>query len=336
MKGNPFNPTKMLKHNITNLLNENWQNQPPITAEIDPSNLCNSNCVWCMFKNYRNQVPTSISKNAMTSIIKELGNFGVKAIVFTGGGEPLMNNEVFPEAFHIIKDFKMQCGLVTNGLCIRPYIDNIKETCTFVRFSLDAAKHETYSQLHGLSHFGSASWNALCNDIKECAEEPKLDVGLSFLIHPNNYREVINFYKLGKELNVDYIQIRPVYDPQNPLTPEIIFSVKKDLDLYFYDKPKAYLQMDRFQQFYSKKCHATPLVTVIGADQNVYLCCQTRGNPEYTLGNLKEQSFTQIWHGQKRRQIINKINTTKCPPCRHNKYNQLLNQLQDVDHENFL
>jgi sulfatase maturation enzyme AslB (radical SAM superfamily) len=70
----PFNGLKCLlyKNEICASISENLL--PPVTVEVDPSNICNHNCKWCMFKDFRENTKCVISKNHLKDIIDQIKN----------------------------------------------------------------------------------------------------------------------------------------------------------------------------------------------------------------------------------------------------------------------
>jgi MoaA/NifB/PqqE/SkfB family radical SAM enzyme len=341
MKGNPFLTEKFLLNytmdEVKQLYGKDWWKLPPPTVEVDPTNLCNSRCTWCMFDDYRAGAPDSISPEDMERVIQQLHDFGVKSITFTGGGEPLFNDKVFPQTFHQAHDLGLKIGIVTNGINLIKYAKDIAETCTFVRVSLDAGTPKTLQHLKGTGD----KWDTIMDGIK--ALVGKLDVGVAMLIHPDNYTEVSTFLKLCESLNVDYAEIRPVILPGLILSNEIVGKVMSQIEEFQKTNGKLRIicRTERFDEMtHNKKqfdkCFGTPLVGIVGADLNMYLCCQWRGEKEYSFGNLHNASFKDIWLGEKRRKMVESIDTGTCFPCRYAGYNKVLENLRNCDHEEFL
>jgi len=88
---NPFNSMKVLcwKEQIEGILSGEFKAPP--TVEIDLSNICNHDCIWCNNKRYRKDNPNILNKKILRELIDDLADWGVKAISLTGGGEPMMN-----------------------------------------------------------------------------------------------------------------------------------------------------------------------------------------------------------------------------------------------------
>lgn len=341
---NPFIGSKFIlstsKNYIKNLLNDNWFKVPPISCEIDPTNICNQNCIWCMYKDFRQNNPMSISKRDMKRIIKQLGRMKCKSVTFTGGGEPLVNKEIMHEAFKDVTDNNMKCGLVTNGLLVDEYYPEILSNCTFIRFSVDSSNSITHSLLHGTS---LRDFERITASIKFVCRE-HLDVGMAFLVHPSNYTKVYDFCMLGYDLGVNYVEFRPVLMEGLKLNNKIIDSVLRQIEhaKNMEDNDfRIFTRLGRFDELLGKDkgfttCLSTPLVMVIASDYNVYLCCQTRGIKKFSLGNYGTDSLNTIWNSPIRREIVNNIKVNECLPCRYKSYNVLLEDLLNCTHEEFL
>lgn len=341
---NPFLSSKFLlsvnKKNISKLLTDDWFKVPPVTCEIDPTNKCNNKCIWCMYKDFRTEHPTSISDKIMKGITNELGNIGCKAVTFTGGGEPLVNKDTMHNAFYYVTDNNMKVGLVTNGLLVNQYISEIANNCTFIRFSVDASNKYTHGYLHGVDE---RYFERIMSSISILTEY-NTDVGMAFLVHPDNYNEVYDFCMLGHKLGVNYVEFRPVLMKGLKLDNKIVDSVinqinraKEIEDNNF----RIFTRLGRFEEQLGKdkgfsQCLSTPLVMVLASNHEVYLCCQTRGNERWSIGNYQRDSLKKIWNSDVRKLIVKNINVDDCLPCRYKGYNILLEELLNCTHEEFL
>jgi len=290
-----------------------------------------------MFSEYRRKKPVSISLKDIARVIQQLAEIGCKSLTFTGGGDPLSNPKVFPKAFYEAINSGMKCALVTNGVLIDKYLDAISDTCTYVRVSVDAGNRETYRRLHGRD-----SWAKVWRNLEKLRVHFKGDLGVAFLVHPENYLEVRKFCDLARLHDLSYAGIRPVLLPGYSLSEKIVDSVVGQIKSFRseYDFP-VFTRMARFREVIEKdrgftECLATPLLSVIGADLNVYLCCAHRGNENFSFGNLKKSSFKEIWYGAKRKEIVEGINVDKCIPCRLGQYNIMLGDFKNMAHTEFL
>ena len=84
-------------------------------------------------------------------------------------------------------------------------IPTIVECCTWIRISLGAATSDTFKKCHG-----TADFEKIIENIKEFVRVRKnmnktISIGLSMMVHPDNYHELYEEAKLAKKLGVDYL-----------------------------------------------------------------------------------------------------------------------------------
>lgn len=311
----------------------------PVSVEIDPSNLCTQDCVWCMFKKFRRKHPDSLDPKIMFSLIEELARMDVRAITFTGGGEPLVNPAT-PRAMLTAKSLGIQVGLVTNGdLLDKDEVrDAVLETCRYVRVSLDAGSDETYYKLKHPRFRNQFTRNLeSIQSLIKCGF--KGDVGAAFLIHPDNYSELPELIEKLEGLGVSYLQVRPCIGAKFTLG---IINYSRDVVENYKGKLRIFANFKRFDEIkygmIFSKCVATPLLGVVGADAKMYLCCQYRGVPRFAIGDLSRASFGEQWGKRRHRRVIENIDISRCPPCRYSRFNQIIEEvfLRDKMHKNFV
>jgi radical SAM protein with 4Fe4S-binding SPASM domain len=73
-------------------------------------------------------------------------------------------------------------------------------------------------------------------------------------------------------------------------------------------------------------CHIGPLTTVINADGYIYHCCIQRGMPNFRAGSVLEKPFKEVWWNAQHQQMVGAIDVSKCPPCRYDGYNRLIQE----------
>ena len=289
----------------------------PITVEIDPSNICNADCPWCMFSQYRQASKANLKWETYVKLVYELRSLGVKSITFTGGGEPLMNPK-FNDMISLAKDLGFEIGLVTNGILLNK-VKN-PDYFKFIRVSLDSSNREMYQKVKGIDAFDTVIDN-ISSTIKK-----NPSIGLSYVVGPDNNYNFNEAEQLAKSLGVLYLQIKPAY------LNEGIFSDFKPIKDDLVINTKRHKKTDRLI------CLIAHLVGVVTADSGVYYCCQGRGKINYYLGSVAQESFETIW----RRRLKHKnIAIKQCPPCRYYTYYKRYKELMSdsdifFEHRNFL
>jgi len=335
----------------------------PITIEIDPTNACNEDCIWCCWKKHRADKIT-MSWQLIKRIICNLAMVDVKGLIWTGGGEPLVNENTI-RGIRLAKNLDIENGMFTNGILMTPkIIPTIVECCEWIRISLGAATPETFKKCHGTDDF-----QKIIDNVKEFVKVKKelksnIAVGLSMMVHPENYHELYEEAKIAKQLGVNYFQGKPLNqmgsENQKWWHEKVIPLFKKAREDFEDDNFKvltAQYTLDKYGDkgidFISKitpsleiaekeknRCYVHNFVTAITANGDVAFCKNLRDKKEFILGNLKNQTIEEIWHSDKRKQIIEKINKEGCGVfCQNGRLNQILRKIKTPNkekHPNFL
>ncbi len=142
------------------------------------------------------------------------------------------------------------------------------------------------------------------------------------------------------------MQVRPVYMKGLKFSEKMLSSLEavladaennvKDTNMSFIAFRNRFLEFNG-NDFRPTSCKAHGILSIIGADSKLYLCCQLRGNEKFAIGDLKEKSFPEIWKSKERQDIIEMIDIKRCPPCRYKKYNEIMQYLSsERGHNNFL
>ena len=107
--GNLYSKMKVFhfKEKIDSLPKENNKILAPIHIRIKPTNACNHNCRYCAYRVSNLQlgkdmkIKDFIPKKKMMEIIDDLIEMDVKAVTFSGGGEPFC----YPYLLETVKKF---------------------------------------------------------------------------------------------------------------------------------------------------------------------------------------------------------------------------------------
>lgn len=345
-----FNPMKILYHfeRVADFLM--GKNIYPVTVEIDPSNACNHDCIWCTFELYRSKSKDMMPREILMQLVQDLADNGVKAIIWTGGGEPLLNPATM-DAVKLAAKLGLDMGMATNGALLDKHkCETLVDTHTYVRISLDAAKARTHKSTHRPTS-GRNDFKKIVENMRMLARMKKekgsnVSLGASLLVHPKNYKEIYDAAKLVKEIGFDFFQIKPVVMYRGKQLPKKVFKQAESLA-----KKAQQLSDDKFTVHYItykfkditdekgdygrtyKECLGHPFMCSVGADCNVYLCCHLRGMPMFSFGSLKEQRFKEIWEGKQRQEAIKRIDFRLCQPlCKAHEYNKLLDYMRNPKH----
>jgi radical SAM protein with 4Fe4S-binding SPASM domain len=318
------------------IIHHDFNRRYPIHVEIDPTSACQQNCLRCSYKQnidgqrdyLIHQKGVSIPYSRFKDLIEEMRNLGVLAITLSGGGEPL----VYPRIEDIISKIlseNLKLGIITNlSVNMDP---KLLSRAVWIRVSLDAATRDTYNTLHRPSN--KKAFDLVLDNIQSLsALNTHLDLGVNFLIQPENRHEVLDAAKLVKEAGAKYIRFVPAIATEsidyNKILSEIRPDLLRSLDL-IDDHFHVFVIEERFDALEGQEksysfCYKQEIHPLIGADGNVYPCCLLKYYDRHVLGSILEESFATVWEGPKRRAWLQNLNVDECPPCWFDKTNDFI------------
>ena len=71
-------------------------------------------------------------------------------------------------------------------------------------------------------------------------------------------------------------------------------------------------------------CGFQHFTTYIGADLNVYRCCNTAYNERGLVGSLEKQTFEEMWASHQKRQAFETFDARGCERCQFNHINRTI------------
>ncbi len=345
MNPKQFSSDKILNHLYTVTEWLAGDNPFPITVELDLTNKCNHNCPGCI--GGRCGRDEELSLGDISSVIAQLATLGCKGLIFTGGGEPLCS----PYLLRAMKQASstMDVGLITNGSLLHmSSCETLLDRCTWIRISLDAGSSEMHRRTHGTVDFAQVIANiAMLVSLKKIIGST-CTIGLGYLTGKgtNDPQDMMDFVDGAVSLGVDYAQFRPFLSTNNTED----FSDFTPIDFAPYiakgnNKTEILCSKHKYDSMSNKdttraydKCYGQQFATVISATGDMYLCCHGRGIESMVIGNIRDNSISDIWYSEKRRRVVDSIVLDKCPLlCRADTFNTILWSIKsEKKHVNFL
>ena len=302
---------------LDSLAKENTEIKAPLHIRIKPTNACNHNCWYCAYKADHLQLGQDmverdyIPKEKMMQILDDCKEMGVKAITFSGGGEPF-TYRYFNETIKKIIQNKIPFASLTNGSRLYGEIAELfAYNATWLRVSIDGYDDKSYAIARDVKE---TEFNKLIENMKNFASLPNrsCNLGVSFIIDDKNYHKIYDFSLLMKSIGVDSIKLsgcvvangakenneyHKSFFEEAKLTCQ---KVKKELEDKNFEVFDSYhLLEDKFEKDYSW-CPYSQILPVIGADLNIYPCQDKAYNLQNGLvGSIKEKSFKEFWFDDK-------------------------------------
>jgi MoaA/NifB/PqqE/SkfB family radical SAM enzyme len=325
---NPFENDKVLAHIDYLAAYKHGRVLPPILVELDMTNACNHHCPGCTGGRC---VSATLSLDEAQLILTECADYGVKAVTFAGGGEPLVNPATIEAAEHAAAA-GLHVGIITNG----SFLDTIAArrllaVCEWVRVSLDADGPDMFARTHGAN---AAVYAQVIGNILQAARIKRsgglsCTLGVGFLVGAATRGGMVEAARQFRGSGVDYIQFRPFHGSALDVSAELAQCRRYEQNGYrVVFSPSKFARPSA--RTYSR-CHAAALIAVIQADGNMPFCCHLRECPDICpyLGNALMTPIWQIWESEGRRKILAEFSTDGCMPnCRADAHNRLIERIQ--------
>lgn len=184
----------------------------PSKITLSDSGACNLQCIMCgSGENYRHE-DEEVKRRTMGELKRILPH--LRQIRLTGDGDPFFRTDTreFLETFDPVRYPNVQFIILTNGLLLTPKMwgkirhNNISE----IWVSVDAATKETYEKIRI-----GGKWEKLQDNLRMISEirrEGKVRLfEINMTVMRSNYREIIDFVRLGKKLGCDSIALQRFY-----------------------------------------------------------------------------------------------------------------------------
>ncbi|MCM1326555.1 MAG: radical SAM protein [Bacteroidales bacterium] len=337
---------------IQDILND--KRTAPVYIRIKPTNVCNQNCYYCGSKD--DNVPEErrfdrkamIPWDKMEEIIQDIADMGVKAVTFSGGGEPL----VYPyieDTLELIRQKKIDYSIITNGQALEGRKAELLADAKWIRVSIESAHAKTYAGIRGVNTFDRVIKN-IENFVQQ--KQPWCTVGINCVVTRDNAQEIYDLCKLMAKLGVDNIKLSPLrldgdlgeyHRPIQESVKDQIARAKKECEndhFKIVDKYDGDAGLDAGYHKPYHRCLIQEIFTVIGADCKVYLCHQRAYTKNGDIGSLKERSFKELWFAEDTIKKVRELDACQeCDfRCVFDERNILLNDLMSIDknHINFI
>lgn len=330
------------QHKLDSLPRKYGRIEAPIHIRMKPTNACNHNCSYCAYLNDNLQlgrdmsVKDRIPTEKMAEIVEDCIEMGVKAVTFSGGGEPLC----YPHLADTIRSLAegVSIATLTNGGLLSGEIAEIfSSLATWIRVSMDGWDGPSYAKFRSVSENEFSKVMGNMENFKKLGG--KCFLGVSFVINQDNAEHVYETAHRLRDIGVDSIKFSPCVvsneGRENNLYHAPIFEkvkeqtirVRQELQSPDFEVFDAYHELDeKFDKCYDW-CPHLQIQPVIAADQRVYSCHDKAYNLDSgVLGSIRNQRFKDFWFDNAEK--FHRIN-----PSRHCNHHCVANRTNMLIHE---
>ncbi len=319
---------------------------PPLHIRLKPTNICNHDCWFCAYRQDDFQLGETmvekdqIPRDKMMEIVDDLIEMKVKAVTFSGGGEPLVYPHILETAQRLV-EHGVQLGCLTNGSRLSGDIAKLfSEKATWVRVSLDGWDGPSYAKARRVKETEFEKVLSNMEAFKKLGGNCYLSAVI--IAGRDNALHLYELLERLAPLGLDSIKISPVIVSNKGEENTAYHAGHMDLVREQLARAKANFgklteisdaydnQLHTFEKNYTW-CPFLQIRPVIGADLNVYSCQDKAYNPNGLLFSIKDRRFKDAWLNDKAQFM--RINPTQ--HCNHHCVahggNKLIVEYLDTD-----
>ena len=341
---------------------DNWEKAKsvyPIYLEISSVGACNHRCTFCAV-DYIGYKSRSLDLDVLKRRLPEMGQLGVKSIMYAGEGEPLLHKHV-NDVTRLTHDAGISVSFTTNGTAMdQAFLESSLPITEWIKTSVNAGTSKTYAKIHQTKE---RDFERVMENLTNAARFKlkhglRCTLGVQTLMLPENVHEIRDFAKRCRdELGVNYLFVKPysqhcfsntrVYENLNYSD---FLELGEGLESLSNQEFNLVFRRHTIEKYLTKedrgytKCNATPFIWgYVMADGAVYGCSAYLLDDRFKLGSINEQTFDKIWSSDTRLDhsnfILDRLDINECRVnCRMDQVNRYLDDMlnEKIPHINFI
>ncbi|MGB2988210.1 MAG: radical SAM protein, partial [Phycisphaerae bacterium] len=325
----------------------------PISFEFVPTLNCIHRCHECAYRvpkeamglwqhndfanTFHMDMPT------MRRLLDKLKAADINEVLFTGGGEPLLNRGT-PEAMNYATEIGIpRVGLYTNGALITPASARavLAAAPAYIRVSLNSGTPGVYRQHHNPLDSAIDYFERTLEGIEFLAKAKqtcgsKSSLGISYLVDANNVGDVTEAARLVAKTAgrydgmVNYMRFTPsvnyygLKQHRQDMFKAAVARIKNEAVPILKEAGIGAPVYDhRFNGLYEPRtytqCLASGWYGGLGPGGVLYWCCEKLFHPDFSFGSLLDKSLAEVWAGPERRAVAQHVSEAvlggTCSPC---------------------
>lgn len=314
----------------------------PVHVQLILSDLCNQDCSFCAYRmssglsrelfgtakthNPNRMIPTAKA----TEIVLDCAELGVKAIQFTGGGEPTVH-PAHLELFELAQRLGMETSLVTNGVKLDPEHDAVLGH-TWIRVSVDAGDPETYAKVRRVP---IGHWNKVWGNVRQLASAYAGRLGIGFVVTPDNWKGIYSAAAIAKNAGAQNLRVGAVFsaDGSDYYPTGLAELVQEQINEAKALDGDGFEVMDLFGRRIGDldaghpedpRCGYQHFTWYVGGDLNLYRCCNVAYTTRGRVGSLQGRRLAELLGAHE------PFDARACTACQFNGQNKAIAELVQI------
>lgn len=325
----------------------------PVYVRIKPINFCGDHCWWCVYHSpdhskmhtdmeARDMIPLP----KMLEILDDLHDMGVKAVTFSGGGEPLIHKDIVAIMERTV-ELGIDLSIITNGQQLSGERAQALSHAKWVRVSMDYSSGE---ELQKFRRTHPRFFEERLNNLKAFAaiKDADCDLYVNYIVHRENCTNLVYMARQLKDCGVENVRFSPMW--VSPGFQEYHAPIREVVEAqlqliqgftdarftvnttYRLDDPAHSTERG------CTRCLYMQVVPVIGADLGVYACHNQAYSAHGRIGSIRDRGFKDFWFSDEARARMEAINPSEhCRiQCANHSKVHLYNSIADASEDNFV
>lgn len=282
-------------------------------VSFETTTKCNLRCKHC-YADARKKRDNELALFEIKELIDQLAAMGVLSIIFSGG-EPLMHPHIF-EIMEYARKKPLSVLLFTNGTLIsKKVVKKLKKLQVYrLNVSIDGPDAKIHDKFRGVK----GAFKKTVNGIK-LLKKAKIPVDASISITKYNYTEIPKILQLLMDLDIDNFKMWP-----------ITYSGRSKKEDFFITCEEFRYVMEADRKFEieklkkgKEKFHYSTAISNCGIGRGS-LTVKSNGmvvpcpmfTEEDSLGNIRDNTLTDIWNTAPFLKMVRSISVFKTEPCK--------------------
>jgi sulfatase maturation enzyme AslB (radical SAM superfamily) len=333
----------------------------PAQVQLIPSDLCNQDCHFCAYRmsggfsaeqfaeggnrNPNRKIPTAKA----IEILDDCASLGVKAIQFTGGGEPTVHPDHLL-LFEYAQNLGLETSLVTNGVLFRPGWELTLPKMKWVRVSIDAGSAAEYATVRRVK---PEFYEVALGHIADLAKQIKLQgtdcyLGVGYVITRENWADAYEGVLRIRATGAANVRLSAMFSTDGAAYYKGVYDeIKSEIERIKTLATPTFAVVDLFGNRISDLVQHSPDYEFcgyqqqnmyIGGNLRVYRCCTTAYTKHGEVGDLTNQRLATWFYSPEKFKAYEGFNAKSCKTCQFNGKNRVINYLVDgsPQHVNFV
>ncbi|MFN3995482.1 MAG: radical SAM/SPASM domain-containing protein [bacterium] len=301
----------------------------PLKIHVALTYECPLKCKHCFSnsgKKTNEELAKEINAEKIINFLDELKNNGVFYVSF-GGGEPFLKSnflEILKKAQKNLMNISISTSLITEN--IKTLLQENIEVQE-LKVSIEAVNSKEYLYTRGKNLFEKLKENLRI--IQDYKKKTKCYLRFSFVINKKNYTYLPMFLSFAEQYQADAIIFYPIYNvgraqdnPELLLSNQEIEKIKKTLEnmkertRIELDFPSIPFRFGKYGLYENFGCSCGKLTVYLSAYGDILPSGMfLKYKDKFSLGNIKEKPFKEIWKNTIQHEINNISQDLKCQNC---------------------